>query len=140
MKTRKISLLAGWIVCLACLILMAGCGFGKKEHINVKDLEFTILGEELLPTELAALIEEKKEDEFRFTYSDKKYLYICIGYGRQKTGGYSIAVNELYLGENAVYVSCELLGPTAEDKKNTTPSHPYIVIKTEFLDETVIFE
>ena len=47
--------------------------------------------------------EERKAENFKLTYSDKQYLYICIGYGEQETGGYSIAVNELYLTDNAIY-------------------------------------
>lgn len=83
----------------------------------------------------------KKTEAFKLTYSDKEYLYICIGYGEKETGGYSIAVNELYLTDNAVYVETELLGPGPENKTNNpTPSYPYIVIKTEYLEQTVIFE
>ena len=70
----------------------------------------------------------------------KEYLYICSGYGEQATGGYSIAVNELYLTDTAIYVSTSLLGPESADKSNKTPSYPYIVIKMEYLDQTVIFE
>ena len=86
------------------------------------------------------IIEEKKKEPFQITYTDKEYLYICSGYGEQATGGYSIAVNELYLTDTAVYVNTCLLGPEGTDKSNTTPSYPYIVIKTEYLDQTVIFE
>lgn len=87
-----------------------------------------------------SIIEEKKKEPFQITYTDKEYLYICTGYGEQATGGYSIAVNELYLTDTAIYVSTSLLGPESADKNNATPSYPCIVIKTEYLDQTVIFE
>lgn len=72
------------------------------------------------------------------TYSDNENLYICVGYGQQETGGYSITVDELYLTEEAVYVQTTLLGPDVAEKGNRTPSYPYIVIKTEYLDQPVI--
>lgn len=112
----------------------------STERIKLRDLDFTVLSEEKIPEELKTIVEERKAENFKLTYSDKQYLYICIGYGEQETGGYSIAVNELYLTDNAIYVSTSLLGPEASEKSNKTPSYPYIVIKTEFLDQTVIFE
>ena len=63
-----------------------------------------------------------------------------MGYGKQESGGYSIAVNELYLTEANVHVDTNLLGPESTEKSNKVPSYPYIVIKTEYLDKTVIFE
>ena len=85
---------------------------------------------------------EKGTEPFHLTYSDDQNLYISIGYGQQKTGGYSIAVDELYLTEDAIYVGTTLLGPeiTGQKKGAEKPSTPYIVIKTEFLDKTVIYE
>ena len=68
-----------------------------------RDLDFTILGEEMVPAELATMIEERKGETFKMTYSDNKNLYICVGYGRQETGGYSITVDELYLTEEAIH-------------------------------------
>lgn len=130
--------------CFAALFLiaavLAGCTFMSDERIKLRDLDFTILSEGKIPEELAGIIAEKQAEPFKLTYSDNEYLYICIGYGEQATGGYSIAVNELYLTDNAIYVNTTLLGPDASEKNNPTPSYPYIVIKTEYLDETVIFE
>lgn len=120
--------------------LLSGCTLLSEERIKLRDLDFTVLSEEKISEELKTLIEEKKQAPFRFTYSDKENLYICVGYGQQETGGYSIAVNELYLTDTAVYVSTSLLGPEPSEKSNKTPSYPYIVIKTEYLEQTVVFE
>lgn len=111
----------------------------SEEDVKLRDLDFTVLSEEKIPQELSAIIEEKEGGAFKLTYSDNEFLYICIGYGEQPTGGYSIAVNELYLTDNAIYVNTQLLGPQASEKGNKVPSYPYIVIKTEYLDKTVIF-
>lgn len=120
--------------------VFTGCTLGTSETTRLRDLDFTVISEERLPEELKALIEERKSAPFKVTYSDNEYLYICVGYGEQTTGGYSIAVNDLYLTDNAVYISTSLLGPGPEDKTGTAPSCPYIVVKTEYLDKTVVFE
>ena len=125
---------------MVCMVLLCGCSMNSTERIKLRDLDFTVLSEEKIPEELKTIIEERKAQEFKLTYSDKENLFIVIGYGEQQTGGYSIAVNELYLTDNAVYVSTNLLGPDAEEKGKQEASYPYIVIKTELLDETVIFE
>lgn len=119
---------------------LTGCALLSEEQVKLKDLEFTVLSEEKIPEELKTILGEKKQEPFKLTYSDNEYLYICIGYGEQESGGYSIAVNELYLTENAVYVNTSLLGPNAAGQNDRTPTTPYIVIKTEYLDSTVIFE
>ena len=123
-----------------CILLLAGCAVLSEEKLKLRDLEFIVLSEDKIPEELMSILEEKKSKTFQITYSDNEFLYICIGYGEQETGGYSIAVNELYLTETNICVNTSLLGPEASDKGNKTPSYPYIVLKTEFLDKTVIFE
>lgn len=124
----------------ACTLLLGGCTLLSEEKIKLRDLEFTVLGEEKIPEQLAAIIEEKKKEPFQITYTDNANLYICIGYGEQETGGYSIAVNELYLTDTNIVVNTSLLGPEAPSQENKTPSSPYIVIKTEYLEQTVTFE
>ena len=132
------------IVCglltLLSVLCISGCTLLSDERVKLKDLDFTVLSQEKIPEELMEIIEEKKSEPFQLTYSDNENLYICIGYGRQQTGGYSIAVNELYLTDTAIYVSASLLGPGQEEKSNQTASYPFIVIKTEYLDQTVMFE
>ena len=126
------------LLCLGTLLGLCGCSLMSTEEVKLRDLDFTLLGEELVPGELAAMIEERKAEAFKMTYSDNQNLYICVGYGQQETGGYSITVDELYLTEEAVHVQTTLLGPDVSEKGNKTPSYPYIVIKTEYLDLTVI--
>lgn len=126
----------------AALFLLTGCAKEKDPMEKIKDLEFTVLAEDNIPEELKTIIDEKKENAFKVTYQDNGFLYICIGYGEQVSGGYSITVNALYLTENAIYADTTLLGPdpadAASEKKNA-PSYPYIVIKTEFVDKPVVF-
>lgn len=126
----------------AALFLLAGCAKEKDPMEKIKDLEFTVLAEDNMPEELKTIIDEKKENAFKVTYQDNGFLYICIGYGEQVSGGYSITVNALYLTENAIYADTTLLGPDPADAvsaKKNAPSYPYIVIKTEFVDKPVVF-
>ncbi len=125
---------------IAVSVLLGGCSMLSEEKIKLRDLEFTVLGEEKIPEQLKAIIEEKKAGPFQITYTDNENLYICVGYGEQGSGGYSIAVDELYLTDTNIIVSTTLLGPEAGEKGNGTPSWPYLVIKTEYLEQNVAFE
>ena len=103
-------------------------------------VEFTVVSEDRLPEELKEIVEGKKENAFKLTYADEGYLYICTGYGKQDSGGYSITVDSLYETDNAIYVNTNLLGPKAGSASGNSPSYPYIVIKVEFRDKTVVFD
>ena len=127
------------IVLLGVLMLLSGC-VRKECEEKVKDLEFTVAKEEELPEALRQQIEEKKEGAFRFTYSDNEYLYVARGYGIQETGGYSIQVQNLYLAQNAIYFEADLIGPENGAEAEKAVSYPYIVVKTERLEENVVFE
>lgn len=137
-RGRKRGIIGMLLACV--LIVQSGCTFTGEERLKLRDLEFTVLGEEMIPAELKTVIEERKAEPFRFTYTDNENLYLCIGYGQQETGGYSIAVEELYLTDGNICVSTTLLGPETSEKNNKAPSYPMIVIKTEFLEQTVLFE
>lgn len=139
--TKYVRCLAGALGLLASCLL-TGCGEKKDPTEKIKDLEFTVLADENIPEELKAVIEEKKEQPFKVTYQDNGFLYICIGYGEQVSGGYSIVVNALYLTENAIYADTTLLGPDPADSaaaKKKAPSTPYIVLKTEYIEKPVVF-
>lgn len=131
---------AVFVFCFLLSYMLTGCTMLSEERIKLRDLEFTVLSEEKIPEELMNIIEEKKAAPFKLTYSDNEFLYITIGYGEQTTGGYSIAVNELYLTDNAIYVNTNLLGPDGTTQSENASSYPFIVLKTEYLDETVVFE
>lgn len=135
----KALLLLSFVLPL-CFFLLTGCSLLSDSSGKVKDLDFTVVSPENLSPELKTILEERKGTPFKVTFNDKNYLYICIGYGEQKTGGYSIAVDSLYLTSDSIRVSTSLLGPGPEDAKNSAISYPFIVLKTEYLDFPVIFE
>ena len=130
------------VFCLAAVVLvMTGCSMLNEEQVKLQDIGFTVVSEEKQPGELKTIIEEKKGSPFQLTYNDGEYLYIVIGYGEQPEGGYSIAVNDLYLTEDNIYVNTTLLGPdSAENKGVRVPTYPYIVLKMDYLDKPVVFE
>ncbi len=129
-------------ICLVCLMCAAVFACGQKQDTmkKIKDLECTVIPEDKLPAELLDTIGQKKESAFKITFEDQGFLYICVGYGTQQTGGYSIAINDLYETSNAIYVDTNLIGPSPEEKSNPVASYPYIVIKTEFIDKPVVFD
>lgn len=149
-KTEQIGIIKGIAAFFSVLIVTVCCwgcagielqdikqqGAGEK----VRDLEFTILSEERIPKELVLLLEERKEEAFELTYSDQEYLYICIGYGRQEYSGYSIMVNELFLGEQGILVDTSLIGPPAGTERIHTVQFPMIVLKTERIEDVPLFK
>ena len=134
---KKICLLV--IVSIMAAMLSA-CGGETEKEEDRNNLEFTVVSKDRLPDELKEILDQKKESAFKLTYADEGYLYICVGYGKQESGGYSVTVNELYETDNAIYVNTNLLGPKAGSSPGTSPSYPYIVLKIEFRDKTVVFD
>lgn len=116
-------------------LLDENAGAGEK----IRDLEYTILSEERIPEELKPLIEERQNEAFQMTYSDKEYLYICVGYGRQEYSGHSIVVNALFLGENGILIDTSLIGPKAGQEKINTAQYPVMVLKTELVEDVPLF-
>ena len=131
----------------AALVCLCGCTVITKDgNEKVRDIDFTVLAEDNIPDELKQVIEEKKEKEFKLTYQDNGFLYICVGYGRQETGGYSITVNDLYLTGNSIYVDTNLIGPDPENRElykaqeKDSASYPYVILKIEYWDKSVVFD
>ena len=135
---RKISIFL--VGLLMATLLLSGCQMMSSEKVKLRDLDFTIQSEETIPAQVLEMIKERQEEPFKFTFTDGENLYICIGYGKQDRGGYSITVDALYLTEDAIYVETTLLGPENGENEKKAASYPYIVIKTEALDKTVICE
>ena len=102
-------------------------------------VDFTVVSFDDIPKELAAEIESKKSEDFRITYSADGWLYIARGYGMQNSGGYSIAVKEVSMADNAVYFDSELIGPKQGEAVNKLATYPYVVVKLEDAGQRVVF-
>ena len=127
-------------VFLAALLLFVfgGC-VTKDDAKKLRDVEFTVVKPEDVPQELQTKI-QKEKGEFRLTYGDKGYLYAARGYGSQETSGYSVEVLECFETGAAIYVRTNLLGPAKEEEILEKTTYPYVVIKMEYTDKSVIFE
>ena len=119
--------------------LMMGCKGEEEPEDKIADLEFEIVSEGEIPQELRDLIEEKKANEFKLSYSADGSLYIAVGFGEKETGGYSIGIKALYLTENAIVMDSDLTGPAQGEEVSRAPSFPYIVIRTEDRPESIVF-
>ncbi len=134
-----------FIVFLLLTIVFTATGLTacKTENTDIKklkDLDFTVVEDADLPGELKEIIDEKKAQPFKLTYTNKDNLYIAVGYGEQNSGGYSIQVNQLYLTKNAIYIDTNLIGPSKEDMVSQGITYPYVVVKLELREERVVFE
>ena len=136
---KKVWLIAlvAWVFVVRCL---SGCSAGRDSGDKVRDLDFTVVGDAEVPEDLKKTIEEKKTAPFKLTYSDDQGLYIVTGYGEQEESGYSIGVNALYLTDNSIVIDTELKGPESGESAGMGKSYPYIVVKTEVLENPVIFQ
>ena len=84
-------------------VYAVACG-GEKQAEKLRDLEFAVIGPDETPQELAQIIEEKKNDSFRLTYTSGNDLYIAAGYGKQETVVSSTkSIEKGYLYENHYY-------------------------------------
>ncbi len=132
-----------WI-CLLCLLLslfsLGGCSLNTDTKEKGEALEFTVLSQEEIPKELEEILETKKKEEMMMTYQLDGWLYLVRGYGEQESGGYSIAVNGLFLSDDRICVDTSLIGPSTEAAHAKGPSYPYVVIKTEYMEKQVIFD
>ena len=92
-------------ICMIMAFLLCACAGNTNMEKKVRDLDFTVVSTVDISEELKKHIDERKEESFTLIYRDGEEMYLIVGYGRQSGGGFSIRVNDLYLGENAVCVS-----------------------------------
>ncbi|MDD2956998.1 MAG: protease complex subunit PrcB family protein [Lachnospiraceae bacterium] len=130
------------VLCLVILaaLLLTGCGLTDGGGEPRTQLDFTVVEQNEIPEELKKVIENHKEEEIQVAYTDQGSLYVVRGYGKQSSGGYSIAVDECGEGEKKIYVATTLIGPAETDALQKDPSYPVIVLKMENRDKEVVFE
>lgn len=126
------------IVILGLCLPFTGCSHNEAPE-KTNDLDFTVVSGTDIPEELQNLIQERQENSFELTFSDKSCLYIIKGYGKQKSGGYNIVVNDFYQSGEELVFDTDLFGPKADEQVSEAPSYPYIVIKTEYRENPVVF-
>ena len=137
MRKNKIDIL----VCIFLIFVCSVCGLWScgKTETEVTQLDYTVVEDKDIPQELKNIIDEKKESTIRLTYNTDEYTYAVAGYGTMGTSGYSICVNSVSLGKDSIYVDIDLLGPKPQEQVTKVSTTPYIVLKMEKRDETVVF-
>ena len=128
------------VILIICGLIFWACS-GEKKPEKTADVDYQIISDQEVPEEMRKLIEERKEKEFRLSFSDANNMYLAVGYGRQETGGYSISVKEIYQAGELLYIDTELHGPMPEETDDTADStcSPWIVVKLPLNDLTVYF-
>lgn len=131
-SVRRMAALA--VTCVILTTAMSGCTVEAPAEDKLKDIEFTVVGEEQQPETLREIIAEKSGDAFQISYTIGTDLYIAIGYGEQPSGGYSISVNEFYETEDYLLIDTSLIGPGRAENVTDTHTRPYVVVKTENIE------
>lgn len=137
MKKNKAAV--SLLCCMLLLGLLNGCSSIKSQPESQKqEIAFTIVENRDIPEKLMEVIEKNKADEIRLSYREGENFYLIRGYGEQETGGYSISVKECSEDEENIWFDTQLIGPDSTEKLSKAPSYPYIVIKMEHKEKTVM--
>lgn len=126
------------VIITTLALAFTGCEMKEETGDKLRDLDFTVVGENEQPDALKSIIAEKSGSAFQISYTIGEELYIAVGYGEQPSGGYSITVNEFYETPDSIFVDTTLIGPNSAQNVTDTPTTPYIVIKTENIDDKPI--
>ena len=128
------------ILLILVLCTLCGCSTTKLTKDEKNPVDFTVVEKSAVPEDFFNVIEEKKTESFTMSYTIDGYLYIAVGYGEQKSGGFSIQVEELYETKSNLGINTTLVGPRDGEAVNKRPTCPYIVVKTEYIDKNIVFE
>lgn len=130
----------GIVVSALLAIMLSGCGIQKEEAGDFRAVDYTVLKTAEIPEEVMELIQNQGEKAFQMVYKSDGWLYVMRGYGKQKTGGYSIRVLEVGTAGELLRVRSELIGPQTKEEQKGDSSSPYFVLKLEDQGYPVMFE
>ncbi len=140
-KNGKMAATVAIVICIMAGGVFCGCGqTSSRQKQEEIECDYTVVATRDCPEEFLKNLEEKKINPFQMTYQDGTYLYMAVGYGEQKTGGYSILVEKLTETKDKIFLNTELRGPSKEENVLEKPSFPYVVIKMENKSKEVVFE
>ncbi|MDE6622662.1 MAG: protease complex subunit PrcB family protein [Lachnospiraceae bacterium] len=137
LKMKKRAAVLGIMTAILAAGIL-GCTAEETPEDKIKDIDFTVVGEDQQPDSLKDIIAEKYADPFQISYTLGEELYIAIGYGEQPSGGYSISVNAFYETADTLVIDTTLIGPGKAENVTSTPTRPYIVVKTENIADKMI--
>ena len=120
-------------VLLAAVILMllASCRITDVSEGERKELSYAIVKPGDFPPEIDQILRRKKESAFQMAYESGDDLYILRGYGKQKSGGFSIQIEEVSKSENAVFRTDKTRRTCRKGGAERRRLLPYVVLKTK---------
>ena len=124
----------------AAALLLSGCSARRAATEKEGELEYETVDSLELPEPLRQKIEEKKEEPFLLAYGDGQRLYIALGYGEQKSGGYTIQIEEAYETEDAVCIHTCLTGPDEGEKVPQEADCPYTALAAGYTEKRILWE
>ena len=140
-KNGKMAAAVAIVICIMAGGVFCGCGqTSSRQKQEEIECDYTVVATRDCPEEFLKNLEEKKINPFQMTYQDGTYLYMAVGYGEQKTGGYSILVKKITETKDKIFLNTELRGPSKGENVLEKPSFPYVVIKMENKSKEVVFE
>ena len=104
-------------------MLLASCRITDVSEGERKELSYAIVKPGDFPPEIDQILRKKKESAFQMAYESGDDLYILRGYGKQKSRGFSIQIEEVS--------KSKLVGPAAKEEQKGAASCPYVVLKTK---------
>lgn len=135
---RKIVWLAAGL--LFCILALGGCDQSRGKNQTGKEVAFSTVDPDEAPEELKEIIEKNKQGEIKMSYLDGDVCYAVRGYGRQKTGGYSIQVNGVWEREDGIHVDTSLMGPGKDQEIAKEPSYPFLILKLKQTEADLLFD
>ena len=126
-----------FVVCELC----AGCGRFDISDSGEK-LVYDVCDDTMLPEELSAIIERKKEKPFNMVYSNNTYTYIVVAAGMQERDDVGVTLEEMYKDDNAIYIKGVLrqVATPTDGVKGDNVSFPYMVVRIVKMDLPVVFK
>ncbi|CCY54589.1 uncharacterized protein BN781_01053 [Coprococcus sp. CAG:782] len=122
---------------ISCCFLLCGCNvYTMSDKGN--DVSYDICEEGLMPDELKNIVDDKREQEFKITYTNNDYTYIVIGAGRRDHDNIRIDVDKVYKDENAIYIK-SVLRSIATATDSGTMTCPVVVVRIERTMLPVVF-
>ena len=67
------------ITCVILMMAVLGCSMEDTQEDRLKDIDFTVVGEQQQPEALRDIIAEKSAEPFQISYTLGTEMYIAIG-------------------------------------------------------------
>lgn len=132
-----------FLLVMGLMVMIFGVGCTQFEQSDEGEaLLYDVCDETMLPEELTAIIDKKKENAFNLVYSNSTYTYIVLAAGMQQRDDVGVVLDEMYKDDNAIYVKGVLrqVATPTDGVSGDNVSYPYIVIRILKMELPVVFK